>query len=662
MQIIKPITVDLQKPNAPLIVNAKQNDKATRYIYATLIDGSSPYTIDASAVAEFRAKKPDGTGAFYDATISGNIVQCELKEQVLTVAGDVKAEINLYTATGSKLTSFAFTVKVEESVLEDATIVSSDYFNALTETTAEILRTATMVKPLGYYATVSALQAAITSPSAGDMYGVGSAEPYDFYTWDAINDEWVNNGQIKGQKGDAGVSVTVGTTTTGAAGTQASVSNSGTASDPILNFTIPQGDTGAGVPDGGTDGQIIVKSGVSAVWQDQNTVDGIAAIDGNIPLSAARQYSTMPTVTTADNGTIAQYIGTDETTYKTGHWYEVVNGAWQEIVYGDPNSVSYDAQSKTDAQKTQARSNIGAAASSHAHGSITNDGKLGSSADLPVFTLSAGVIGTKNKADAKIALDIDARGFEYGGREIPLTWAQIKAKVAAGDFTGLRIGDYKDIALNGSFYDAGSAVTKTLSNNVMRMEIAGIDSYYHYADTNVPHHIDFISRDCVPGVGTPAGLLYNTTATNSGGYIGSSLFTTLNGTNGLQKLLPADVAAVILNKRGMTEVKTGASASSWAWKDMGKLWLPTEQEVWGQTVWAEHGFGGGLAVQYPIFQNGLRHIVKGNGNGGSRCYWWCASSMADSAAHFCFVSSYGFPSLTSAADAIILVLICFRVA
>lgn len=49
-----------------------------------------------------------------------------------------------------------------------------------------------------------------------------------------------------GAKGDTGATgqaatVTVGTTTTGAAGTQASVSNSGTASDAVLNFTIPPG-------------------------------------------------------------------------------------------------------------------------------------------------------------------------------------------------------------------------------------------------------------------------------------------------------------------------------------------------------------------------------------------------------------------------------------
>ena len=54
----------------------------------------------------------------------------------------------------------------------------------------------------------------------------------------------------KGAKGDTGATgtaatVTVGTTTTGAAGTSASVTNSGTSSAAVLNFTIPKGDTGA---------------------------------------------------------------------------------------------------------------------------------------------------------------------------------------------------------------------------------------------------------------------------------------------------------------------------------------------------------------------------------------------------------------------------------
>ena len=50
-----------------------------------------------------------------------------------------------------------------------------------------------------------------------------------------------------GEQGPAGeaATVTVGPTTTGDPGTNASVTNSGTAQNAILNFTIPRGETGA---------------------------------------------------------------------------------------------------------------------------------------------------------------------------------------------------------------------------------------------------------------------------------------------------------------------------------------------------------------------------------------------------------------------------------
>lgn len=51
---------------------------------------------------------------------------------------------------------------------------------------------------LGYYATVSALEAAVTDPVAGDAYGIGSADPYDIYIWDGVNNTWVDNGAIQG--------------------------------------------------------------------------------------------------------------------------------------------------------------------------------------------------------------------------------------------------------------------------------------------------------------------------------------------------------------------------------------------------------------------------------------------------------------------------------
>lgn len=43
----------------------------------------------------------------------------------------------------------------------------------------------------------------------------------------------------------AAATVTLGTVTTGAAGSSASITNSGTSQAAVLNFTIPRGDTGA---------------------------------------------------------------------------------------------------------------------------------------------------------------------------------------------------------------------------------------------------------------------------------------------------------------------------------------------------------------------------------------------------------------------------------
>ena len=117
-------------------------------------------------------------------------------------------------------------------------------------------------KILGYYPTVEALQSAVPSPSVGDAYGIGSAQPYDIYIWDGS--KWVNNGPIQGPAGPQGedgadgkaATIRVGTVTTGAPGSQATVNNSGTQSDAVFDFTIPRGADGTPGKDGspGADG------------------------------------------------------------------------------------------------------------------------------------------------------------------------------------------------------------------------------------------------------------------------------------------------------------------------------------------------------------------------------------------------------------------------
>lgn len=57
---------------------------------------------------------------------------------------------------------------------------------------------------LGFYGTLSALQAAVQTPAAGDAYGIGAEAPYDIYIFDGVTNAWINNGVLQGAKGEKG--------------------------------------------------------------------------------------------------------------------------------------------------------------------------------------------------------------------------------------------------------------------------------------------------------------------------------------------------------------------------------------------------------------------------------------------------------------------------
>lgn len=85
--------------------------------------------------------------------------------------------------------------------------------------------------------------------SGGTPNGVGvklvTTIDGDYVMTFAVGSSSVNyNLTLKSLATGGGTTVTVGTTTTGAPGTNASVTNIGTATAPILNFTIPRGATG----------------------------------------------------------------------------------------------------------------------------------------------------------------------------------------------------------------------------------------------------------------------------------------------------------------------------------------------------------------------------------------------------------------------------------
>ena len=180
MEIIQKVDLNLSFWGIPPKISMEQGDSNTRIIQAQLWDGANPYTIPTGAAVMMRFCKPDGTGGLYDkteggqsVTASGSTVTVPVATQMLTVAGGVMAEVDIYaagedSASAQNLASFAFLVEVAPSVYPDAEIISSDYYSVLT---AEI---------------ASVLAASTNPPKIG--------ENGNWYTWDQSSEKYVDTG------------------------------------------------------------------------------------------------------------------------------------------------------------------------------------------------------------------------------------------------------------------------------------------------------------------------------------------------------------------------------------------------------------------------------------------------------------------------------------
>lgn len=228
-------------------------------------------------------------------------------------------------------------------------------------------------------------------------------------------------------------------------------------------------------------------------------------------------------------------------------------------------------------------------------------------------------------------------------------WAWIKNRIQNANYTGIYVGDYIPI---------------TVKNEIVEMQVAGIDCYYRTTDQNLGHHIDFISRDCFSET-----VQWNTTNNNNGNAENSCPYMVSNLHMWLETLyesLPQAVKAQIVTKRSLMEQRYSASgaltdSTGWVWQDIGKLWVPHEYEVFGAVVWGTQGWSEGQAMQYPIFANSYLNRIKGAGDGGSRCGWWLASVRSGASANACFVSDYGYAGGWNASG-VFRVPLCFRIA
>ena len=238
---------------------------------------------------------------------------------------------------------------------------------------------------------------------------------------------------------------------------------------------------------------------------------------------------------------------------------------------------------------------------------------------------------TKNKELLSVANNAGAHNGIYRGIDLTTkyTEAQISAKIQAGDFSDLYIGDYipKTLTID------GTSVTSnwTIAHFDYWMRIGGSDM--------TQHHVILVPSNCLYYKGM------NASDTTSGGYKGSRMFTedmpkvatALKSAFGsshvmsFSNLVSISVNTSIASMAGGGQTG-GVPTWSWGWETR-ECDLMTEPMVYGGTIWSSSScdIGSGKA------QLALFNLCPTAMN--IRSYWWL-SGVASSVC-FCHVDNSG---------------------
>lgn len=208
-----------------------------------------------------------------------------------------------------------------------------------------------------------------------------------------------NTGGPKGEKGDTGTAatITVGSTSTGAPGTSASVTNTGSASAAVLDFVIPKGDKGD-TGDTGATGSPGEAATVAVGTTTTGNPGTNASVTNSGTQSAAVLNFTIPRGAKGDAGDSATITVGTTTTGQPGTNASVTNSGTQSAAVlnftiprgdkgdqGDPGAPGSPGAAATIAVGTTTTGNPGTNAS------VTNSGT--SSAAVFNFTIPKGAKG-----------------------------------------------------------------------------------------------------------------------------------------------------------------------------------------------------------------------------------------------------------------------------
>ena len=231
-------------------------------------------------------------------------------------------------------------------------------------------------------------------------------------------------------------------------------------------------------------------------------------------------------------------------------------------------------------------------------------------------------------------------------------WAWAKARRNAGNYAGMHVNDYIPITCSNGY--------------VLKAQIAGINTYTGYVMNKVNYNngnanspSPFLASDLNYWLNSMSGTVPNSTSDPS---VTTEVDYT---TDGVLYYLPDKLKNQIITKRILLPSRYTAGSvltadNSWAWQSTGKLWIPSEVEVYGAPCWGNSGYGMGGFVQYPLFACNMNR-AKLRCSSKDRYTWWLLSARSGNSTHFAGVANYGSANSISATNAGIAAPVCFRI-
>lgn len=138
--VIKPITLEVSKPNVFQAIAAKQGDSNSRFIKATIANDGIMIPVLPTSTVTINAKRVDGQSEsfFGEANEDGTAI-VPIHSWMLELVGYVNCDVSIIDIEGRKLTTTSFTLLVEEASHNSDDVSEKEQYDFIAALSEEVM-------------------------------------------------------------------------------------------------------------------------------------------------------------------------------------------------------------------------------------------------------------------------------------------------------------------------------------------------------------------------------------------------------------------------------------------------------------------------------------------------------------------------------------------